>query len=164
MLKKWNFWKFEITRICVENHASVTGWRRLFFSYKSLIPTFGGRCNRYFWDIRLKILRLPNFNILFQLVLNKIFQKWTVFVFTESWSRDQVNNFFLIKPPIREHSQKLVWGGTDEKLGVPPKFKMLKGACLKNISSSRGGGTSKFIRKTNSSPCGMWFYTNNNII
>ena len=30
-----------------------------------MLPTFGGRCNRYFLDIRLKILRLPNFNILF---------------------------------------------------------------------------------------------------
>ena len=39
-----------------------------------LLLTFGGRCNRYFWDIRLKILRLPNFNILFQLVLSKFFK------------------------------------------------------------------------------------------
>ena len=37
-----------------------------------MFPTVGGRCNRYFWDIRLKILRLPNFNILFQLVLTKL--------------------------------------------------------------------------------------------
>ena len=28
--------------------------------------------------------------LLFQFVLTKIFQKWTVFVFTESWSRDQL--------------------------------------------------------------------------
>ena len=35
---------------------------------------FGGRCNRYFWDIRLKINRLPNFNMLFQLVLTKCFK------------------------------------------------------------------------------------------
>ena len=27
--------------------------------------TLGGRCNLYFWDIRLKILKLPNFNMLF---------------------------------------------------------------------------------------------------
>ena len=25
---------FEITRICMENHANVTGWQKLFFSYK----------------------------------------------------------------------------------------------------------------------------------
>ena len=37
-------------------------------------PTFGGRCNRYFRSIRLKILRLPNFNMLFQLVLTKFFK------------------------------------------------------------------------------------------
>ena len=37
-------------------------------------PTFGGRCNRYFWDIRVKLLRLPNFNMLFQLLLTKCFK------------------------------------------------------------------------------------------
>ena len=31
-----------------------------------MLPSFGGR---YFWDIWLRILRLPNFNILFQLLL-----------------------------------------------------------------------------------------------
>ena len=40
-----------------------------------MLLTFGGRCNRYFWDIRLKILRLPNFNMLFQLVLTKFFKR-----------------------------------------------------------------------------------------
>ena len=29
-----SFENFESTRICVENHASVTGWQKLFFSYK----------------------------------------------------------------------------------------------------------------------------------
>ena len=30
-----SFENFEITtRICIENHASVTGWQKLFFSYK----------------------------------------------------------------------------------------------------------------------------------
>ena len=37
-----SFENFEITRIGMENQASVTGWQKLFF------PTFGGRCNRYF--------------------------------------------------------------------------------------------------------------------
>ena len=35
---------FQITRICMENHASVTGWQKLFFSNKcfqlSAITTF----------------------------------------------------------------------------------------------------------------------------
>ena len=31
-----SFENFEITRICMENHASVTGWQKLFFSYKCL--------------------------------------------------------------------------------------------------------------------------------
>ena len=39
-----------------------------------MLPTFGGRCNRYFWDIRLEILSLPNFNMLFQLVLTRVFK------------------------------------------------------------------------------------------
>ena len=29
-----SFEKFEITRICMENYASVTGWQKLFFSNK----------------------------------------------------------------------------------------------------------------------------------
>ena len=36
--------------LCIENHAG------------------------YFWDIRLKLLRLPNFNMLFQLVLTRFFK------------------------------------------------------------------------------------------
>ena len=28
------FENFETPRICVENHASMTGWQKLFFSYK----------------------------------------------------------------------------------------------------------------------------------
>ena len=42
-----------------------------------MLPTFGDRCNRYFgeFDIRLKILRLPNFIMLFKLVLTKFFKR-----------------------------------------------------------------------------------------
>ena len=43
-------------------------------------------CNRYFWDLSLKIYSLPTFNMLFQFV---IFQKQTVGVFTRkliTWS------------------------------------------------------------------------------
>ena len=29
-----SFENFEITRIYVENHVSMTGWQKLFFSYK----------------------------------------------------------------------------------------------------------------------------------
>ena len=39
-----------------------------------MLPTFGCRCNRCLWDIRLKILRLPEFNMLFQPVLTKFFK------------------------------------------------------------------------------------------
>ena len=57
----------------MENHASVTGWQKLFFLIQMLL-TFGGRSNRYFLDIGLKILRLPDFNVVFQLVLTKCFK------------------------------------------------------------------------------------------
>ena len=64
-----SFENFEnFTRICIENHASATGWQKLFFSYKCFqllaavaIATF-------------EILRLPIFNTLFQLVLTKFFK------------------------------------------------------------------------------------------
>ena len=36
-----------------------------------ILLVLGGRCNLYFWNIRLKINRLPNFNMLFQLELTK---------------------------------------------------------------------------------------------
>ena len=32
---------FEITRICMENHTSMTEWIQM-------LPTIGGRCNRTF--------------------------------------------------------------------------------------------------------------------
>ena len=46
---------------------------RLVFLIQILL-IFGGRWIRYFSDIRLKILRLPNFNMPFQLVLTKFFK------------------------------------------------------------------------------------------
>ena len=39
-----------------------------------MLLTFGGRYNHYFWDTRLKLLRLLNFNMLFKLVLAKFFK------------------------------------------------------------------------------------------
>ena len=38
------------------------------------VNSFGGCYNRCFWDARMKILRLINFNMLFQLVLTKFFK------------------------------------------------------------------------------------------
>ena len=84
---------------CMENDASLTGWQKLFISYKcfqllvavAIIATATKSFYCSFWDKRLKMLMLLNFNMLFQLVLTKFFKiKWTVFVFTDSWSRDQV--------------------------------------------------------------------------
>ena len=69
---------FEITRICMENHASVIGWQKLFFSYKCFqllaavtIATF-------------EILGLPIFNMLFQLVLTKFFKSELFLFFMRS--------------------------------------------------------------------------------
>ena len=39
-----------------------------------MLLTFGGRYNRSFWDTRLKMLGLLNFNMFFQLVLTKFFK------------------------------------------------------------------------------------------
>ena len=36
-----------------------------------ILLIFGCRCNRFFRDIRLKIYRLPNFNMLFQCLITK---------------------------------------------------------------------------------------------
>ena len=36
-----------------------------------ILLIFGGRCNRYFSDVLLRIYRLPNFNMLFQFLLTK---------------------------------------------------------------------------------------------
>ena len=51
----------EFTRSCMENHSSVTAWH-----WKSrvviliqIILLLGGHCKCYFWDIWLKIYRLP---------------------------------------------------------------------------------------------------------
>ena len=80
-----SFENFEITRICMENHGSVTGWQKLFFSYKCVqlsvavaIATF----EIYGW-------KFSGYLILIFSCANKIFQKRTAFVFTESWSRVQ---------------------------------------------------------------------------
>ena len=72
----------------MENQSSVTGWQELFFSYKSLW-FLAAVADRYFWDIRLKILRLPNFIMLFQLVLTTFSKSELFSCFPESWSRDK---------------------------------------------------------------------------
>ena len=51
----------------MENHASVTGQQKLFFSYMAAVAV------ATFWDIQLKIRRLPIFYMLFQLMLTKFF-------------------------------------------------------------------------------------------
>jgi len=69
-----SFENFEIIRICTENHARVTGWQKLFFSCKCF------QLSVAILQSLLKILRLPNFNMLFLLVLTK-FSKHELFSF-----------------------------------------------------------------------------------
>ena len=60
-----NFLRASIIRYTHAKHQQI-----LTFLIQMLL-TFGGRYNRFFWDTRLTILKLLNFNILFQLVLTK---------------------------------------------------------------------------------------------
>ena len=64
-----SFENFKITRIFVWKTMQVWLLDGKSFFLKQMLPTFGSRCKRYFWDIGLKILSLPNFNMLFELVL-----------------------------------------------------------------------------------------------
>ena len=59
---------------------------------------FAGGCNCCFWDIWLKIFRSPNFNnYAHSACASKHFPKHTVFVFTKSWSGDQLRNQLMQK-------------------------------------------------------------------
>ena len=49
-------------------------WMANVFRLLQILLTFGGRYNRYFWDIRRKMYRLINFNMFSQLVLKKIYK------------------------------------------------------------------------------------------
>ena len=88
-----SFENFEITRICMKNHASVTGWQKLFFSNKCFqlsaavaIAAF----EIYGWKFSGYLIL-----ICFSASADKMFQKWIVFLFTESRSRDQVMQSLL---------------------------------------------------------------------
>ena len=76
----------KFTRICMKYHSSVAGWQE--FSR--------GRCNRFFWDIRLKIYRLLNFNMLFHFLRTE-FSKSKLFSCSQKF--DHVTNY--CKKPIR---------------------------------------------------------------
>ena len=69
-------WKF--TNLYGKPLNWVTGWQ-----VQNLL-IFSCGCDRYLWDTRPNIYRLPNFETLFQFLLT------TVFVFSKSWSHDQL--------------------------------------------------------------------------
>ena len=70
------FKKFRIFKDLYEKPSKRDWVGKVVFLIQMLL-TFSSRCKNYY---------LPYFNVLFQ----QMFQKRTVFVFTESWSRDQV--------------------------------------------------------------------------
>ena len=78
----------KFTRICMENHSSMTGWQEFFPRVVSLLLSFGSCCNRFFWDIWFKFYRLSNFNTSVSVPTWQNFPpyKWTIFVFKKSWS------------------------------------------------------------------------------
>ena len=64
-----SFENFEITRICMENHASVTGWQKLFFSNKCfqlsaavVIATF----EIYGWKCSGSLILICSFSLCWQ--------------------------------------------------------------------------------------------------
>ena len=69
----WQFWKFRNYKDLYGKPCKCDQMAKVVF-LKQMLPTFSGNCNRYFWDIGLKIIRLPNFDMLFQLVLAKFFK------------------------------------------------------------------------------------------
>ena len=66
----------KFTRTCLENLGGKSFSQKVKFSF---LLISGDRCNRFFWDIRLKFYRLSNLNILFWFLLttfhrtNKLF-------------------------------------------------------------------------------------------
>ena len=67
-----SFENFETTRICMENHASVTAWQKFFFSYKCLqLWTVAVAIKSTFKIYGWKFLGYLFFILLFQLVLTK---------------------------------------------------------------------------------------------
>ena len=71
MIKEIFHDSFDKCKICkglsAENNASVTGWQKLFLSFWSAVVSI---TRRY----KAEILRLPNFNMLFQVMLTKFFK------------------------------------------------------------------------------------------
>ena len=115
------------------NHSSVTGWQELFFPYKSFwfLVAVANRC---FWSIRLRIYRLPNFNMLFQFLLTKLFKSE---LFSCLQKVDHVTNILLQKAYKQSYSR---W--------ITKQFKVLSQTCNFSISSRgiRFSNSSTYLR------------------
>ena len=53
----------------MENHSNLTGWQKLFFPYNT------NASNSASATVAIAIFELPNFNMLFQLILTKFYKK-----------------------------------------------------------------------------------------
>ena len=87
MLKEIFHESFEITRICMENHASVTGWQKLFFSninasnfQRPLQPLLLKDLEIYGWKYSGYLILICSFSLCWQNVskLNcfRVYRKW----------------------------------------------------------------------------------------
>ena len=106
MLKEIFFRQFEIFQIYKGLYGKPLqrDWvARVDFPIQILL-IIGGRCDRYFWDIRQKIYSLPYFNMLFQFLLTKRFESE---LFLCLQKVDHVIK--LCKRPIAPGSVSLPW-------------------------------------------------------
>ena len=71
-------------------------WVARFAFLIQILLIFGGYCNHYLWDIQLKFYSLPKFNILFQLVLTKVFKSKLFRVYWKliTWSTNARGLFY----------------------------------------------------------------------
>ena len=116
--------------------------------------TFGGRCNRYFWDICLKILRLPNFNMLFQLVLTKL-NCFRVYRKLITWSfyakgLSPLDGAELHNALIRPHFDfaDTIWGDGDNNTCLMHDLQVLQNKAAKGILDTPNYASSTVALKT----------------
>ena len=105
---KRQFKNFRIYKELYEKPLKHDWVGRVVFLIQILL-LFAGGCNCCFWDIWLKIFRSPNFNnYAHSACASKRFPKHTVFVFTKSWSGDQLRNQLMQKAYCNKSAETTV--------------------------------------------------------
>ena len=74
-----------------------------------MLPTFSSHCNHYFWGTWLETLRLPYFNMLFQLVLINFSKMNCVY-----WKVDHVINHIYNKEQMSDSSREILKIGNEQ--------------------------------------------------